>query len=62
MTPNGVKLLWDDVAYQVKAKFVKIIPESILFANGAPNGLKVSQVAMVPQTNRRDRIILNLSG
>ena len=59
-TPIRVTLLWEDVAYQEAAKFVKIIPESVLFVHKTPKDLKVSRVAVVPQTNHWDRIILNL--
>ena len=60
MTPSGVELLWEDIQYQEKAGFVKIIPESALRRHDTQQ-LKVSRVAIVPQQNRRDRIILNLS-
>ena len=61
LTPKGVELLWEDIQYQVDAGFVRIKSEEELFRNGFPPELKISRVAVVPQTNRRDRIILNLS-
>ena len=61
LTPKGVELLWEDVQYQADAGFVRIIAEGELFRKGTPKELKISRVAVVPQTNRRDRIILNLS-
>ena len=61
LTEAAVELLWDDIQYQVDAGFVKIVPESVLLAHGAPEDLKISRVAVVPQESRRDRIILNLS-
>lgn len=61
LTPEGVKLLWEDVAYQEEAGFVRLKSESALFGGGIPSETKISRVAVVPQANRRDRIILNLS-
>ena len=60
LTPDGVDLLWEDIQYQVDAGFVKILTEEELRASSGQE-LKVSRVAVVPQQNRRDRIILNLS-
>ena len=60
-TPDGATLMWEDIQYQVDAGFVKVITEAELFRNGTPTQLKISRVAVVPQENRRDRIILNLS-
>ena len=59
--PDGAALIWEDIQYQVDAGFVKVVSEEELFAQGTPKELKVSRVAVVPQQNRRDRIILNLS-
>ena len=61
LSPDGIKLIWDDIQYQVDAGFVRIVSEEELFQNGTPRELKISRVAVVPQDNRRDRIILNLS-
>jgi len=61
-TPENVALIWDDVTYQAEAGFVRIVSESQLFEAGElPPELKISRVAVVPQANRRGRIILNLS-
>ena len=49
LTEAAVELLWDDIQYQVDAGFVKIVPESVLLAHGAPEDLKISRVAVVPQ-------------
>ena len=60
-TEDGVELLWEDISYQVKAGFVKILSEDQLLTRPDRHQLKISQVVVVPQTNRHDRIILNLS-
>lgn len=62
-TPENVELIWDDIGYQEEAGFVRVIPESQLFPEGEPppKRLKISRAAVVPQVNRRGRIILNLS-
>lgn len=61
LTDTGVELLWPDIQYQVDASFVKLLSEKDLFGSTQPEELKISRVAVVPQDNRRDRIILNLS-
>ncbi len=61
LTPENVELVWEDVSYQQSAKFVRIVPRSVLFRGPVPRELKISRVAVVPQTDRRGRIILNLS-
>ena len=60
LTESGAALLWEDIQYQVDAGFVRILTEQELRDERSPE-LKVSRVAVVPQENRRDRIILNLS-
>ena len=60
-TPENVELIWDDISYQRDAGFIRIVPEARLFGPNTPRELKISRVAVVPQTNRRGRIILNLS-
>ena len=60
-TPENVELIWDDISYQRDAGFMRIVPEARLFGPNTPRELKISRVAVVPQTNRRGRIILNLS-
>ena len=55
-------LIWDDIQYQEEAGFVRVVSESVLFGGDKiPEELKMSRVAVVPQENRRGRIILNLS-
>ena len=61
MTDDNVLLIWEDVTYQSDAGFVRIVTASDLFGDNIPPGLKFSRVAVVPQANRRGRIILNLS-
>jgi len=61
LTPENVDLVWEDITYQQSAGFIRIVPESELFGTERPNNLKVSRVAVVPQVDRRGRIILNLS-
>ena len=61
LIPENVELLWDDVTYQNGAEFVRIERASILFRAPLPPELKISRVAVVPQTGRRGRIIVNLS-
>jgi hypothetical protein len=60
LTPENVELIWDDIRYQEKDGFVRIVTEEQLDDMSPPN-LKISRVAVVPQTDRRGRIILNLS-
>jgi hypothetical protein len=60
MSPENIELIWDDIRYQEKDGFVHIVTEEQLGEISPPN-LKISRVAVVPQTNRRGRIILNLS-
>ena len=61
MLDENVELLWEDVRYQERAGFIKIVSESVLFGASQPAELKISRVAVVPQVNRRGRIIVNLS-
>jgi hypothetical protein len=61
LTPENVRLVWEELAYQVEAGFVKLIPEQELFRQGMPANIKISRLAVVPQRNRRGRMILNLS-
>jgi hypothetical protein len=60
-TPENVQLIEEDIEYQKKAGFVEVVTEAELFGDDPPAELKLSRVAVVPQTNRRGRIILNLS-
>ena len=52
-TPDSIALFKDDIAYQVKAGFCK---ERL-----RPHNLKILPVAVVPQSGRHGRIILDLS-
>ena len=62
LLPDNVNLIWDDVQYQQQAGFVKILSATELFDAGPlPAELKISRLAVVPQSNRRGRLILNLS-
>jgi hypothetical protein len=60
MTPDAIKLVRDDVGYQVDAGFCSIVPWDILRSNRPPS-LKISPLAVVPQIGRRGRMILDLS-
>jgi hypothetical protein len=60
MTAESLELFEEDIAYQVKAGFCEIMPWEQL-KRLRPNSLKISPVAVVPQRNRRGRIILDLS-
>jgi hypothetical protein len=57
MTPDNVALIWEDIEHQAEAGFIRVVSESVLF-----RGSQISRVVVVPQANRRGRIILNLSG
>ena len=61
LTPDNVKLIWDEVDYQVQAKFVKLVPDHTLFGPDSSKEIKISRLAVVPQVDRRGRLILNLS-
>ena len=57
---EAIKLFEEDIAYQVDAGFAKIVLWDNI-KHRPPSTLKISPVAAVPQTNRRPRIILDLS-
>ncbi len=59
-TPKAVALFEEDIEYQRKAGFCKVIPWEEIKRRCPPN-LKISPVAAVPQVGRRPRIILDLS-
>jgi hypothetical protein len=61
MTPENVQLMWEEVQYQLDAGFVRIASAHELFSGCIPLNLKISRLAVVPQRNRRGRLILNLS-
>ncbi len=59
-TPKGIALFEEDIEYQRRAGFCKVIPWEEL-KRRQPSNLKISPVAAVPQVGRRPRIILDLS-
>ena len=59
-TPDSIALFKEDIAYQVKAGFCKVMLWEDL-QRLRPHNLKISPVAVVPQTGRCGRIILDLS-
>jgi hypothetical protein len=61
LTKENVDLIWEDIEYQQQAGFVRVVSEADLFSGDVHSELKISRVAVVPQTNRRGRIIVNLS-
>jgi len=61
MTPENVELIWEDITCQQEAGFVRMVSHQDLFSGEVPAQLKMSRIAVVPQSSRRGRIILNLS-
>ena len=59
-TPDSIALFKDDIAYQVKAGFCKVMLWEDLQCL-RPHNLKILPVAVVPQSGRRGQIILDLS-
>jgi hypothetical protein len=59
-TAESIELIAEDVEYQVKAGYAQIITWTDL-CRLRPTNLKVSPLAVVPQRNRRGRMILDLS-
>ncbi len=59
-TPEALQVFKEDINYQVRAGFCKVISWEDL-TKLRPKNLKISPVACIPQTGRRGRIILNLS-
>jgi hypothetical protein len=59
-TPDSIALFKDDIAYQVKAGFCKVMLWEDLQCL-RPHNLKILPVAVVPQSGRRGWIILDLS-
>jgi len=57
---ESIALVKEDVAYQVKAGYAEVIPWEEL-RKLRPKHLKISPLAVVPQRNRRGRMILDLS-
>ena len=60
LTPESLKSFEEDTTYQVEAGFAKVVLWDDTRKN-LPRQLKISPVAAVPQRNRRDRVILDLS-
>jgi hypothetical protein len=60
MTPESIALIQEDVAYQVQAGYAQVVDWEVLKENLPPK-LKVSPLAVVPQANRRGRMILDLA-
>jgi hypothetical protein len=61
LIPENAQLIWEDIEYQVKVGFVRMIAASALFVENQPPDLKISRVAVAPQDNCHGRIIVNLS-
>eukprot|EP00978_Attheya_sp_CCMP212_P039150 scaffold201042_cov52-Attheya_sp.AAC.2 len=59
-TPESIGLIAEDVAYQVNAGFSRIITWDSIKDNPLAK-LKVSPLAVVPQLNRRGRLIIDLA-
>jgi hypothetical protein len=58
--PEAIALVHEDVEYQVAAGFTQIVLWDEIKHNLSAN-FKISPVAVIPQPNRRGRIILDLS-
>lgn len=60
LTPQAIELFAEDIGYQERAGFCKVVTwEELKLTH--PKNLKISPVAVVPQVGRRGRIILDLS-
>jgi hypothetical protein len=59
-TPDAISLVHEDVDYQVKAGFSEVVLWEDI-KDCLPPNFKISPVVVVPQQNRRGRIILDLS-
>ena len=57
---DAVELVHEDIDYQVKAGFTEVVCWDEI-KDRLPENFKVSPVAVIPQTRRRGRIILDLS-
>eukprot|EP00978_Attheya_sp_CCMP212_P022091 scaffold65439_cov46-Attheya_sp.AAC.3 len=60
MTAEAIELVHEDVKYQVDAGFSRIVLWDDIKHNPHAK-LKVSPLAVIPQKNRRGRLILDLS-
>jgi hypothetical protein len=58
--PEALEVFAEDIAYQVEAGFTELVFWDDI-KDDLPANFKCSPVALVPQVNRRGRIILNLS-
>jgi hypothetical protein len=52
LTPDNVDLIWEDIDYQVAARFVRLAKAQDLFGPNQTQNLKISRVAVVPQADR----------
>jgi hypothetical protein len=59
-TPEALQVFKENLAYQPAAGFYELVLAAELLKN-PPKNLKISPVVVIPQVNRRARIILNLS-
>jgi hypothetical protein len=50
LVPENAQLIWEDIEYQVKVEFVRMISVSNFFGENQPPDLKISRVAVVPRT------------
>jgi hypothetical protein len=60
IAPDAIALVHEDIDYQVKAGFTEVVYWDDI-KDDLPAHFKVSPVAVIPQTGRRGRIILDLS-
>ena len=60
LTPDALEVFKEDIDYQVRAGFSKVVTWEKL-KRLRPKNLKISPVACIPQVGRRGRIILDLS-
>jgi hypothetical protein len=60
MEPDNIKLVHEDIQYQVDAGLSQIMLWSDV-QKLRPSNLKISPLAVVPQKDRRGRLILDLS-
>lgn len=60
LSPESIALIEEDVSYQVQAGYAQVVNWDDLKENLPPK-LKVSPLAVVPQRNRRGRMILDLA-
>ena len=57
---DSIALIAKDVAYQVKVGYAQVLPWTEV-EKLRPQKLKISPLAVIPQVNRRRRLILDLS-